>query len=67
MIMFKLILSALGNVLGGIAGWMTQYGSKKNTEARVIDNENKKEDDLNEALKKSDTKEGLDTIRRKLS
>lgn len=61
--MIKIILGALGSLLGGIAGWMSAYGSKKNTEARRMNEENKEKDKLHNDLKNKD----LDSVRRDLS
>lgn len=61
--MFKLIVGIIGNALGGVAGWMQNYASPKNTEARRMSEENKEKDEFHNDLKGKD----LDAVRRKLS
>lgn len=57
------ILQILGGLFQGLGGWMTKYGSKENTIAREISNENKAEDEHHKAIEKRD----IDAVRRNLS
>lgn len=61
--MISSILGILGGALTTVGNWILGYSSKKNTEARVINEEKSKEDSFNEALSKKD----VSAIRRDLS
>ncbi len=60
--MWSSILSIFGGAFKIIGEWCSGYNSKKNVEARRIENENKLKDSLNKSLEN----QNLDDIRRKL-
>lgn len=57
------ILAILGGLMQTVGSWMTARATPKNTEARVISDENKKKDQLHEDLKNKD----IDAVRRDLT
>jgi len=61
--MFNGIISLVGGFFQIIGNWMIQRGTPKNIEARVIDDERKKNDDFRNALKNKE----IDKVRRGLS
>lgn len=61
--MITSIINILGGVFSSIGTWMKGYGNSKTTEARVVNEEIKKEDKFHEDLKNRD----IDSVRRGLS
>jgi hypothetical protein len=61
--MFKAIFTILGPLVQGVGSWMAKYVDDKNTEARRINERQKKLDEYNKELEKGD----LDTVRKRNS